>query len=137
MTIRLVLCGALTVDFERARSQRKLIAKLAKYEPGQAPQALVDNIKRLSARTPFWVPLKSKSHSRQGVVVWTDEGESPYDLGLKANWELVMGSRWDCLKVWKARCVGRQQDVHRVLTYHLFLQQSRYAEVAASTFGSG
>jgi hypothetical protein len=98
MTIRLVLRGSLTVDFERARSRQKLLAKLDSYKPGEAPAELLNNIAKLSTRTPFWVPV---DHPDKGVVVWTEE--NPYDLGRRANWELVMGRGWDCLKVWKPR----------------------------------
>lgn len=56
--------------------------------------------------------VPSKVNDGEGEVVATLPGESPYDLGTKGNWELVMGQGLGWLLPWRAIRRGMGDEIY-------------------------
>ncbi len=92
-SIRTILAGELTVDHERREAFRRL-ARTASRKDHPISTIMAERVDALDERIYFRV----KEEGEEDIVVRSEAGEHPYDLGRKGNWERVMGKGWNCLR---------------------------------------
>jgi hypothetical protein len=110
-SVRLLRAGHLTIDRERARSHSRTRHAVDKLQAaGQPiPESLMTALNRFADIKYFYIPLENTD---QGEIVATLPGENPYDLGIRGNWEAVMGKGLGWLSPWKAIRRGMGDEIY-------------------------
>lgn len=111
-TVRLIRAGHLTIDRERARAHSRTQHAIDDLHAANRaiPEGLTASLKRFAEIKHFFIPLNDIDGD--GEIVATLAGENPYDLGIKGNWEAVMGEGIGWLLPWKAIRRGMGDEIY-------------------------
>ena len=111
-TIRLVRAGHLTIDRERARAHSRTQHAIDKLRAADqiVPADLVTSLNRFASIKHFYVPIDGLDG--EGEIIATLPGEDPYDLGVKGNWQAVMGDGFGWLLPWRAIRRGMGEEIY-------------------------
>lgn len=101
-TVSLIRSGQLTIDRERQRAHSRTLHAIGKLRSASQPipKELETKLARFADVHHFYVPLPDIEGG--GVIVATLPGENPYDMGDRANWELIMGKGWGWLSPFRS-----------------------------------
>ncbi len=92
-----MLRGELEIDTQRRNAHDRLLL-IALGSGGASPTLLIEDIKTLDPRLHFYIPAV-EGRSTSGKIIRSYSDDRPWDLGSKrANWDVMMGAAWDCLK---------------------------------------